>query len=165
MINEFKKFITRGNLADMALGFTVGAAFTGVARSLVDDLVMPVVGVLIGNVDFQDYFLVLSPGSGSPPFVTLEQANAAGATTLNYGLFINNVIALVIVGLAMFFAIRSLNRLRDEFVDDDGMDDVAPSEPDLKKCRYCRTMIPYRATKCPNCTSDLGTAARVPNPA
>lgn len=159
MIDEFKKFLVRGNLADMAIAFTVGAAFTTVARSIVDDLVMPVVGLLIGRVDFRDFFLVLDAGEGVPPFHTIEQAQDAGAVTLNYGLFINNLLALLMVGVVMFFVIRSINRLNDRLEDDDGLDDLAPEEPDNKKCRYCRTTIPYRANRCPNCTSDLEAAA------
>ena len=155
MMEEFKKFIVRGNLADMAIGFTVGAAFTTVAKSLVDDLVMPVVGLVIGRVDFEDFFVVLHPGEGTPPFNTIDQAREAGAVTLNYGLFTNNLIALFMVGVVMFFAIRGINRLNDRLEDDDGLDDVAPDEPDNKKCRYCRTTIPFRASRCPNCTSVL----------
>lgn len=157
MLQEFKKFIVRGNLVDMAIGFTVGAAFTTVAKSLVDDVIMPVVGLAIGRVDFEDFFVVLDPGQGTPPYLTIEQAEAAGAVTLNYGLFINNLIALLLVALVMFAIIRGMNRLQDELQDDDGKDDSAPEEPDNKKCRYCRTAIPYRATRCPNCTSDLSS--------
>lgn len=159
MIQEFKKFLVRGNLADMAIAFTVGAAFTTVAKSIVDDLVMPVVGLVIGRVDFRDFFLVLDPGEGARPFHTIEQAQDAGAVTLNYGLFVNNLLALLMVGVVMFFVIRAINRLNDQLADDDGKDDLAPEEPDNKKCRYCRTAIPYRASRCPNCTSDLETAA------
>lgn len=155
MMEEFKKFLVRGNLADMAIGFTVGAAFTAVAKSLVDDMIMPVVGLLIGRVDFEDFFLVLDPGEGTPPFATIEQAQELGAVTVNYGVFINNLLALVMVGIVMFFAIRSINRFNDSLADDDGQNDDAPEEPDNKKCRFCRTTIPYRATKCPNCTSAL----------
>lgn len=159
MFQEFKKFIVRGNLVDMTIGFTVGAAFTTVAKSLVTDVIMPIVGLAIGRVDFEDFFLVLHPGQGTPPYPTIEQAQAAGAVTLNYGLFINNVIALLLVAVVMFLIIRSMNRLRDELQDDDGKDDDAPAEPDNKKCRYCRTAIPFRAVRCPNCTSELPDAA------
>ena len=155
MIEEFKKFIVRGNLLDMAIGFTVGAAFTTVARSLVDDVIMPVVGMLIGRVDFQDFFLVLDPGQGQPPFATIEQAQEVGAVTLNYGRFVNNILALVLVAVVMFFIIRAMNRLHDELTDDEGRNDDAPQEPDNKKCRFCRTTIPFRAVRCPHCTSDL----------
>lgn len=155
IVQEFKKFALRGNLVDMAIGFTVGAAFTTVAKSLVDDVIMPVVGLLIGRVDFEDFFLVLDAGEGTRPFLTLEDAQAAGAVTLNYGVFINNCLALTIVALAMFFVIRWMNRLRDKVPDSSGKDDDAPAEPDDKKCDYCRTTIPYRATRCPACTSQL----------
>ena len=155
MGSEFKKFIMRGNLVDLAIGFTVGAAFTTVAESLVNDIIMPVVGLLIGQVDFEDFFLVLNPGEGTPPYNTIELAQEAGAVTLNYGVFINNLLTLMIVGLVMFFLIRSYNRLQDGLADDEGKSDQAPSEPDNKKCRYCRSTIAYRAIRCPNCTSKL----------
>ena len=154
-LDQFKKFILRGNLVDLAIGFTVGAAFTTVARSLVDDIIMPVVGLVIGRVDFADFFLVLDPGAGSPPFLTIEGAREVGAVTLNYGLFINHIITLGIVGGTMYLLIRFVNRLHDSVKDDAGSDDDAPEEPDNKKCMYCRTAIPYRAVRCPACTSTL----------
>lgn len=152
---EFKKFLVRGNLVDMAIGFTVGAAFTTVARSLVDDVIMPAVGLVIGRVDFEDFFLLLDPGTGTPPYPTIEQAQEAGAVTLNYGVFINNVMALLLVAIVMFMIIRGMNRIQDEIVDDDGENDDAPAEPDHKKCRFCRSTIAYRAIRCPQCTSEL----------
>lgn len=159
LAQEFKKFALRGNLVDMAIGFTVGAAFTTVAKSLVDDVIMPVVGLIIGRVDFEDFFLVLDAGEGTGPYHTIEQAQAAGAVTLNYGVFINNCLALAIVALAMFFVIRGMNRMRDQVPDSSGKDDDAPSEPDDKKCDFCRSTIPYRATRCPACTSMLDEPA------
>ena len=162
MYAEFKKFILRGNLVDLAIGFTVGAAFSTVARSLVDDIIMPVVGLLIGEVDFEDFFLVLKAGDPSPPYATIELAQAAGAVTLNYGIFINNLLTLLIVGLAMFIVIRTVNRVYDELPDDAGKDDQAPTEPDNKKCIYCRSTIPFRATRCPQCTSELPGPADAP---
>jgi large conductance mechanosensitive channel len=158
MLDEFKKFILRGSLVDLAIGFTVGAAFTTVARSLVDDVIMPVVGLVIGRVDFENFFVVLDAGGGTQPFRTLEQARAAGAVTLNYGIFVNNMVTLLIVGAVMFFLIRAMNRMQDRLVDEEGADDHAPEEPDSKKCVYCRSTIPYRAVRCPQCTSELPRA-------
>ena len=155
MMEEFKKFIMRGSLVDLAIGFTVGAAFTTVAKSLVDDVLMPVAGLLIGRVDFEDFFLVLNPGDGTPPFNTIAQAQEVGAVTLNYGVFINNLVTLLMVGAVMFLLIRSMNKLQDELQDDEGANDHAPQEPDNKKCVYCRSTIAYRAVRCPNCTSEL----------
>ncbi|NNF07665.1 MAG: large conductance mechanosensitive channel protein MscL [Candidatus Eisenbacteria bacterium] len=152
---DFKKFVLRGNLVDMAIGFTVGAAFTTVAKSLVNDVIMPVVGLAIGRVDFEDLFWVLDAGTGTPPYTTVEQAQKAGAVTLNYGVFINNLIALLLVALVMFLVIRSMNRIQDEFEDDEGTNDDAPKEPDNKKCKFCRSTIHFRAVRCPHCTSEL----------
>ena len=160
-VQEFKKFALRGNLADMAIGFTVGAAFTTVAKSLVTDIIMPVVGLAIGRVDFEDFFLVLAAGDSPGPYNTIEQAQAAGAVTLNYGLFVNNILALTIVAFVMFLVIRGMNRLRDHVPDDKGKTDHAPSEPDEKKCNFCRSTIPYRASRCPACTSQLKEPALV----
>lgn len=154
MVQEFKKFIVRGSLVDLAIGFTVGAAFTAVAKSLVSDVLMPVVGLIVGRVDFKDLFIVLEANPGED-YPTVDAAQAAGAVTLNYGIFVNNVIALVLVGLVMFFIIRGVNRLRDGVADDDGKTDQRPSEPDDKKCRFCRSTVPYRAIRCPFCTSEL----------
>ena len=156
MFQEFKKFIIRGNLADLTIGFTVGAAFTTVAKSLVGDIIMPVAGLLVGRLDFKDMFLVLKAGAeGGRDFLTVEAAQKAGAVTLNYGIFINNLIALILVGLVMFFVVRGVNHLKDGITDDDGNHDEKPAEPDDKKCRYCRSTIAYRATRCPFCTSEL----------
>lgn len=154
-LQELKKFIVRGNLVDLAVGFTVGAAFTTVAKSVVGDLVMPVVGLAIGRVDFKDLFVVLRPGASGDQFPTVDAAQQDGAVTLNYGLFINNVIALLFVGLVVFLIVRLINRIHDGYKDDDGKDDARPAEPDNKKCRYCRSTIHYRATRCPCCTAKL----------
>lgn len=159
LMSDFRQFVTRGNLVDLAVGFTVGAAFSTLAKSLVNDVIMPVAGLLLGNVDFKDFFVVLRAGSKGAPYATIDQAQADGAVTLNYGVFVNNVIALLLVGAAMFALVRFVKRVQDSLVDDDGANDHAPSEPDDKKCKFCRTTIPYRATRCPNCTSDLGAGA------
>ncbi|RMF42319.1 MAG: large conductance mechanosensitive channel protein MscL [Planctomycetota bacterium] len=167
VINEFQKFILRGNLVDMAIGFTVGAAFTSVAKSLVNNLIMPPVGLLLGGADFSDLFIVLRPGSEElPPYSTLKEAQEAGAVTLNYGLFINDTIALLIVAAVMFFLIRAINRI-DEALDARlGTEKPAADVPSTKKCPFCRETIAYLAIRCPHCTSeletDLGGAAPAP---
>jgi large conductance mechanosensitive channel len=155
LAHEFKKFVMRGNLVDLAIGFTVGAAFTTVAKSLVNDVIMPPIGLAVGRVDFKDLFWVLRPGSEkAPPYTTIVDAQAAGAVTLNYGMFVNNVLALLIVAIAMFMVIRAVNRI-DEAMERDVDEAKEPSEPEVKKCPFCRTNIPFRASRCPQCTSHL----------
>lgn len=159
LLAEFKAFALRGNLVELAIGFTVGAAFSTVARSLVDDLIMPPLGLLLGQTDFSDAFLLLRAGEGAPPpYPSLLAAQAAGATTLNYGRFLTNVLTLLLVAAAMFMLIRAVNRLGERIRDEFGQADVpaAPSEPETKKCAYCRQTVPFRASRCPHCTSFLG---------
>lgn len=153
MFEEFKKFAMRGNVVDLAVGFTVGAAFSTVARSLVDDIIMPPVGLLLGGADFADMFITLQAGAESaPPYATLADAQAAGAVTWNYGLFFNSILTFLIVALAMFFLIRVINRI-DEEVEEEA--EEAPELPSDKKCPYCLQTIPYKAIRCPHCTSEL----------
>lgn len=158
LIEDFKKFALRGNMVDLAIGFTVGAAFTTVIKSLVSDLIMPPIGLLTGNSDFSDQFWVLSLPEGteepSTGFQTLEAAQEAGAVTLNYGQFFNNCLALFMVAVAMFVIIRLVNRM-DEQLDEAFGDKPPKGEPSEKKCDFCRTAIAYRATRCPHCTSEL----------
>lgn len=162
MWQEFKKFAMRGNLVDMAIGFTVGAAFTTVAKSVVNDLIMPVVGLAAGGADFADLFWVMKPGENAPaPYDTLSAAQEAGAVTLNYGVFFNNVIAFLLVALVMFIVVRGMNRMEEKLEEEFGDDAAKPEEPDHKKCPFCRTQIPFKAIRCPNCTSRL----EEPNPA
>ncbi|MDY7092685.1 MAG: large conductance mechanosensitive channel protein MscL [Acidobacteriota bacterium] len=157
---EFKKFALRGNIADMAIGFTVGAAFTTIAKSVVNDIIMPPVGLLMGRADFSDLFWLLKAGSEElPPYATLADAQEAGAVTVNYGIFVNNVIAFLLVALVMFLIIRSINRLDEEMEEMFGQDKAPPEEPSHKKCPYCRMQIPFRATRCPQCTSQLTAEA------
>ena len=158
-LQNFKTFALRGNVADLAIGFTVGAAFTTVVKSLVSDVIMPPIGLITGNADFADLFWVLRvpPGVAVPEngFPTLAAAQAAGAVTINFGLFINNLIALLIVALAMFAVVWGVNRIDKQLDRAFGEEPPTSSEPNDKKCEYCRTTIPYRATRCPNCTSQL----------
>lgn len=155
-LREFEKFARRGNMVDLAVGFTVGAAFSTVARSLVDDLIMPVVGLIIGQVEFEDMFILLKEGTeAAAPYATLADAQAAGAVTFNYGLFINNLITFLIVALAMFLVIRSVNRIDSVIEDELGIGKEEENVPVDKKCPYCLSTIPRRATRCPQCTSQL----------
>ncbi len=158
LLADFKKFALRGNMIDLAIGFTVGAAFTTVVKSLVSDIIMPPIGWLTGNADFSDLFWVLDvPEDVTVPadgFQTLQAAQDAGAVTINYGQFLNSCITLTIIALAMFMIIRLVNRL-DEELDERFGEPPPEDEPTEKKCDYCRTTIPYRAVRCPQCTSEL----------
>ena len=145
MLKEFKEFAMRGNVVDMAVGIIIGAAFGTIIKSLVSDVIMPPIGLLLGKVDFSNLFLVLS-GRGTS-YATLAEARAAGAVTLNYGLFINTIISFVIVAFAVFLVVRNVNRLKRE--------EPVP-DPTTKKCPYCFSVIPIKATRCGFCTSELG---------
>jgi large conductance mechanosensitive channel len=149
---EFKEFAVKGNVVDMAVGIIIGGAFGTIVKSLVDDMLMPPVGLLLGGVDFKDLFAVLRAGEPGPPYVTIADAQAAGAVTLNYGQFINNIIAFLIVAFAVFMLVKAINRLRRE-------EQVAPNSPTDKSCPFCATTIPIQATRCPNCTSALDAVA------
>jgi len=146
MLNEFKTFIARGNVVDLAVGVIMGASFGGIVTSLVNDVVMPPIGRLLGGADFKDFFLSLSRQS----FPTLAAAKAAGAPTLNYGLFFNTLINFVIVAFAVFLLVRQVNHLFPK---------PAPgAAPATKECVWCATTIPAAAKRCPHCTSNLATA-------
>jgi large conductance mechanosensitive channel len=146
MISDFRKFIVRGNVIDLAVGIVIGAAFTSVVKSFVDDILMPPIGRLTGGVDFSNLFASLD-GKAYP---SLQAAKAAGAATLNYGLFINNVISFLIVAFAVFILVRAYERIRRK-------DEAAP-EADRKECPFCREQMALAATRCPHCTADLGAA-------
>lgn len=162
-VAEFKKFALRGNLMDMAVGFTVGAAFSTIAKSLVDNVIMPPVGLAIGKADFSDFYILLKAGAKvAPPYATLEKAQAAGAVTLNYGLFINSVIAFMLVALAMFVIIRVFNKLDKSLEHSFLAGDVKPGEePENKKCPYCVSTVPFKAVRCPFCCSDLADEKKI----
>ena len=146
MLKEFKAFAMRGNVVDMAVGITIGAAFGVIVKSLVDDVIMPPIGLLLGNVDFSNMFIVLKEGANAAPYVSVAAAKEAGAVTLNYGLLVNAVVSFTIVAFAIFLLIRTINRLQRE---------EAPSAPITKDCPRCCTAIPIKATRCPNCTTDI----------
>ena len=148
MFNEFKAFAMRGNVVDMAVGIIIGAAFGAIVKSLVDDVIMPPIGLLLGNVDFSNLFVVLKDGAAAVgPYVSVEAAKKAGAVTLNYGLFVNAVISFLIVAFAVFMMIRTMNRLR--------VAEDAPAEPTTKDCPHCFNAIPLKATRCGHCTSSV----------
>jgi large conductance mechanosensitive channel len=157
---EFKKFALRGNMVDLAVGFTVGAAFTSVARSLVDDIIMPPLGLILGNKDFSNYFLVLKRGRATlPQGATIQTAHELEAVTLNYGQFLNTLLGFLLVAVAMFIIIRVINRLDDQLERQFGVVPPGDEEPTDKKCRFCLSTIPYHATRCPQCTSALESGA------
>ena len=149
MWNEFRKFIARGNVLDMAVGIIVGAAFTTVVKSLVDDILMPPIGRLTGGVDFSDLYINLSGGE----YASLAEAREAGAATINYGLFLNNLVSFLIVATVVFMLVRSYNRLLEAVARKEAED--APPPPSEKECPFCRLSIPVAATRCGYCTSEL----------
>lgn len=151
MLKEFKEFVLRGNVVDMAVGIIMGAAFGAIVKSLVDDIIMPPIGLLLGGVDFTNLYLLLKAGAKSAgPYASLADAKAAGAVTLNYGVFINLTISFLIVAVVMFLLIRTVNRLRRQ-------EAAPPAAPTTKDCPYCLSAIPLQATRCPHCTSQLPT--------
>lgn len=157
ILSDFKSFALRGNLVDLAIGFTVGAAFTTVAQSLVDDLLMPPLGLILGSTDFSDYYLLLESGDAEPgPYATKEAAEAAGAVILDYGEFLTNVFTFLVVALAVFVVVRIVRKASGAIADEFGTPD-APDTPETKKCAYCREAVPYAASRCSHCTSFLGT--------
>src|SRR5215469_8464680 len=148
MLKEFRDFAMRGNVVDMAVGIIIGAAFGAIVKSLVDDVIMPPIGLLLGNVDFSNLFVVLKDGHKlAGPYATLAEAHAAGAVTLNYGLFVNTVISFVIVAFSVFLLIRSMHRMQQRL--------ETPAAASTKECPYCFSTINIKATRCPSCTSEL----------
>lgn len=147
MLKEFKEFAMRGNIVDMAVGIVIGVAFGAIIKSFVDDVLMPPIGLLLGNVDFADLFVTLKAGSVPGPYATLGAAKAAGAVTLNYGVFINTIISFLIIAFAVFLVVRQINNLRRR-------EEAAPP-PDKKACPYCLSQIPVKAVRCAQCTSEL----------
>jgi large conductance mechanosensitive channel len=145
MLKEFKEFAMRGNVMDMAVGIIIGAAFGKIITSLVNDIIMPPIGLALGNVDFSNLFLNLSRTS----YGSLADAQAAGAPTINYGVFLNNILDFIIVAFAIFLVIKQMNRLKRE----EPATPAAP--PSTKDCPFCLSGIPLKATRCPHCTSEL----------
>lgn len=148
MLQEFKKFAMRGNVVDMAVGIIIGAAFGAIVKSLVDQLIMPPIGMLLGNVDFSGLFVVLKEGTTAGPYATLAEAAKAGAVTLGYGAFINTIVSFIIVAFSVFLLVKGMNRLQQE-------KEEPPAEPTEKDCPFCLMAIPLKAVKCGHCTADL----------
>jgi large conductance mechanosensitive channel len=152
MLKDFKAFITKGNVVEMAVGIIIGIAFGLIINSFVKDVLMPPIGLALGNVDFQNLFAVLKEGTKIPgPYASLSAAQTAGAVTLNYGVFINTLINfLIIAAVLFFFVVRPIAKMNDK------KKVPAPAAaPTTKDCPYCFTSIPIKASRCPNCTSEL----------
>ncbi|MBI5290262.1 MAG: large conductance mechanosensitive channel protein MscL [Chloroflexi bacterium] len=143
MLKEFRAFIARGNVVDLAIGVIIGGAFGKIVTSLVNDIIMPPIGLILGNVNFSDLFISLTGRS----FASLAEAQAAGAPTLNYGVFLNTVIDFLIVAFVVFLLVKQINRMKKP--------EPAPAAPATKDCPYCLSAIPLKATRCPHCTSEL----------
>ena len=148
MFKEFKEFAVKGNVIDMAVGIVIGAAFGAIVTSFVSDVIMPPIGLLLGNVDFSSLFMVLKEGKVPAPYASLVDAKAAGAVTMNIGVFINTIITFLIVAFAVFLVVKNINRMKKEEV-------VPPAAPVTKDCPFCLSAIPIKAVKCGHCTSDL----------
>jgi len=151
MFKDFKEFVMRGSVVDMAIGIVIGAAFGTIVKSFVDDVLMPPIGLLLGNVDFANLFSVLKEGTkAAGPYASLAAAKAAGAVTLNWGIFINTIISFIIIAFAVFLVIKGINRMKRE-------KEVPSAELTTRECPFCFTTIPIKATRCPHCTSQFQT--------
>ena len=148
VLGEFKKFVMRGNVIDMAVGIIIGGAFTKIVNSMVADILMPPLGLLLGKVDFSNWYVVLKQGATEGPYASLSAAQAAGATTLNIGNCLNSVISFLIVAACIFFLIKMINKLN-------APKEEAPAPVTTKKCPYCCSEIALEATRCAHCTSEL----------
>jgi large conductance mechanosensitive channel len=148
MLKEFKEFALRGNVIDMAVGIIIGAAFGTIIGTLVSDVLMPPIGLVLGNVDFSNLFIVLKEGKIAGPYATVAAAKGAGAVTLNYGMFVNTVVNFLIVAFAIFFLIRAMNSLKKK----------EEAQSTTKECPHCLSTIPIKATRCGHCTSELRAA-------
>jgi large conductance mechanosensitive channel len=154
MWKEFREFIMRGNVLDLAIGIIIGAAFGTIVNSLVKDIIMPPIGLLLGKVDFANLFWVIRGGDTNPgPYSTLADAQAAGAVTFNYGLFINTIVSFIIVAFAVFMVVKGINQMRR--VTDRKKEQTIAAAPTTKDCPFCATAIPIKASRCPHCTSQL----------
>jgi large conductance mechanosensitive channel len=148
MFKEFKEFIARGNVMDMAIGVIIGTAFGAIVKSLVSDIIMPPIGLLLGNVDFANLYVLLEKGDPTGPYASLVDAQAAGAVTINYGVFIDTVISFLVIAFVVFLVIRNVNKLKRE-------EEAPPAEPTTKECPFCLSTIAIQASRCPHCTSEL----------
>ncbi len=149
MFKDFKEFAMRGNVVDMAVGIVIGAAFGTIVKSFVADVLMPPIGLLLGNVDFSNFFVTLKEGAkASGPYGSLAAAKAAGAVTLNYGFFINTVISFLIIAFSVFLLVKAINGMKRK--------EVESAEPTSRECPFCLSLIPVKASRCPHCTSQVG---------
>ncbi|WP_304016070.1 large conductance mechanosensitive channel protein MscL [Fenollaria timonensis] len=146
MLKEFKEFISKGSVMDLAIGVIIGGAFSKIVSSLVDDIIMPLVGLLLGGADISNYFITLDGGK----YATLAEAQEAGAATLNYGVFLNRIIDFLIIAFVLFLIIKAINKARALTKKPE-----AEAAPTTKVCPYCKSTIDINATRCPNCTSEL----------
>ncbi|MCJ7483401.1 MAG: large-conductance mechanosensitive channel protein MscL, partial [Thermodesulfovibrionales bacterium] len=144
MFKEFKEFAMRGNVLDMAVGIVIGASFGAIVTSFVADVIMPPIGLLLGNIDFSSLFIILKEGKVPGPYESLATAKAAGAVTVNYGVFLNTIISFLIVAFAIFLLIRNVNKLKRE-------QEAPPAAPTTKECPFCLSAIPIKAVKCAHC--------------
>ena len=145
MFKDFREFIMRGNMINMAVGIIIGISFGAIIGSLVNDIIMPPIGLLIGNVDFSNLFVVLREGATVGPYLSLDAAREAGAVTLNYGIFVNAIISFLLIAIVLFFVIKAVNRLKKK----------EEKKISTKECPFCFSVISLKATRCPNCTSEL----------
>jgi large conductance mechanosensitive channel len=149
MLKEFKEFAMKGNVLDMAIGIIIGAAFGTIVKSLVSDVIMPPIGLLLGNVDFSSLYILLKSGAKvAGPYASLADAQAAGAVTLNYGVFVNSIVSFLIIAFSVFLIVKSVNQFKRK-------EETPAAAPATKSCPHCYTVIPVQATKCPACTSEL----------
>ena len=146
MLKDFKEFVMRGNVVDMAVGIIIGAAFGVIVSSLVSDIIMPPIGMALGGVDFANLFAVIKEGDPVGPYATLADAKAAGAVTINWGVFVLAIISFIIIAIAVFLLIRSINKMRRQ---------AEEAPPDTKDCPYCLSKIAIEAKRCAYCTSEL----------
>jgi large conductance mechanosensitive channel len=149
MLKDFRDFIMRGNVLDMAVGIIIGAAFGTIVSSIVKDIIMPPIGLVLGNVDFTNLFAVLKQGATPGPYASLADAQAAGAVTINYGVFINTLVSFIIIAVVLFFLIRAFVHARAR------LETKKEAAPATRACPYCLSQVPLKATKCAFCTSEL----------
>jgi len=151
MVKEFREFALKGNVVDMAVGIIIGVAFGAVIKSLVDNVLMPPIGLLLGNVDFGNLLVVLKAGAPAGPYATLAEAQDAGAVAISYGVFVNAIVSFVIVAFAVFMVVRQVNRMKRE--------EEPPAAPTTRECPRCLSAISVKATRCAFCTSEVEAAA------
>lgn len=149
MWKEFKEFALKGSVLDLAIGIIIGASFAPIIKSLVDDIIMPPIGLLLGGVDFTNLFLVLRDGMPPGPYATLEAARTASAVTINYGLFVNTIITFLIITFAIFLMVKTINRWRAQ----------EPAETNTRECPQCLSTIPLKASRCAFCASQIGATS------